>query len=95
MARFGMGRTEMADSDKLHAAISRAVSEYDFDSGWVGLTSGRVVRHRLGILPKTVRVFVSDKRTGEGFESEGFSNCTLDEVTVGGAKAYARVLVNR
>ncbi len=97
MATFDLSRAEMGDPDRLHRAIRKATQNYDFDSGWVKLPTDRLVKFNvpMQVLPRHVRVLVSDNANGNAFSNGDFSKCSMTDLTVSGLAAYARVLVNR
>lgn len=90
-----LNKGDWTNQDRAYSAVRAAVENYDFDSGWIATPANKIVKHNLGIAPKTVLVYASDERTGKIFSSDSFTSCTTSQVTITGPKAYCRVLVDR
>ncbi len=75
-------------------AVRKGLESHDFDSGWMPTPTDKVIHHKLGLLPKTVLVYASDNANGNPMQSDSFTACDTESVTITGPKAYCRVLVN-
>ena len=87
--------------DRFQKSISDAVSKFDFDSNerneglWESTPVSKTVEHNLGVLPKTVVVYSADNQDGGGMTFDTWWDCTSTQLTINGAKAYYRVLLNK
>lgn len=75
-------------------AVRKGLETHDFDSGWMATPADKVVKHKLGLLPKTVLVYASDNANGSPMQSDSFTACDGESVTITGPLAFCRVLVN-
>lgn len=96
MARVGVPQGKFNEKNWIRyaEAVRKAVETYDFDSGWMATPSDKIVKHKLGVLPKTVLVYASANANGSPMVSDSFTACDLDTVTITGPAAYCRVLVD-
>lgn len=96
MARFVIpqGKFNPNDYARLTAAIRNSVETYDFDSGWIATPADKVIQHKLGVLPKTVLVYASNSKDGTPMQSDGFTFCDSQSVTIIGPLAFCRVHVD-
>lgn len=96
MARLGIpsGKFNPNEWGRFLDAARKAAETYDFDSGWMATPADKIVQHKLGLLPKTVLVYASDNAGGNPMQSDTFTACDTESVTITGPKAYCRVLVN-
>lgn len=96
MARFpiSQGKFDPNDYSRLTDAIRKSVETYDFDSGWVPTPADKKVPHKLGVLPKTVLVYASNSKDGNPMQSDGFTFCDSNSVTIIGPLAYCRIHVD-
>ena len=84
-----------AMGSKIYSALKSGIEDYDYDSKWIVKPSGGVFTHGLTTLPRFVQIQGSDSVDGSGYVTENASSVTTSQITVGGAKAYYRVLANR
>jgi hypothetical protein len=96
MARFTLpqGKFDPRDYGRLTEAIRNSVETYDFDSGWIATPADLVIQHKLGILPKSVLVYASSVKDGNPMQSDSFTACDSQSVTITGPLAFCRVLVD-
>lgn len=99
MAQFGVSSSEFPSLlqtglNKLYDALKRAIEGYDFSPGWSVKGSG-VFNHGLGVVPRFVAVQGSDDPSGAPYVQELAASVDGTSITVGGSKAYYRILANR
>lgn len=100
MAKLSISASEFANlifknTSKLYEGLKKAIEGWDYNSGWTAKPTGGVFNHGLTSLPLDVRVQGSDSADGRDYVQENATSVTATTVTVGGAKAYYRVLANR
>lgn len=80
---------------KIYSALKKAIEGYDYNSGWISKPSNGIVNHGLSVLPKFVQIQGSDSSNGDPFLIENPTAVSSSQITIGGSKAYYRVLANR
>jgi hypothetical protein len=96
MARFPIpqGKFQENNWQRVTEAIRNSVETHDFDSGWFATPADKIIQHKLGLLPKTVLVYASANANGNPMQSDSFTACDINQVTITGPLAFCRVLVN-
>lgn len=107
MAQLGVSRSEFlqllksGDAGKLYDALARGIQDWDFDSAklnggkFTAKPAGGVFYHKLGVTPREVKVLGSDTLSGANYVQENATAVTKESVTVGGSKAFYRILAER
>ncbi len=100
MAGFKISNSEFEhliqnDPTKLYHALKHSIEKHDYDSGVKAKPADGVFRHGLGVVPKEVIIQGSDTQDVSSYVQENASAVTNVSVTVGGSKAFYRVLANR
>lgn len=96
MGRFNIPQGKFSENiwPRFTEAVRKSVENHDFDSGWISTPASKVIEHKLGLLPKTVLVYASANADGNPMQSDTFTACDINQVTITGSLAFCRVLVN-
>ncbi len=99
MAKLSVNASEFARllttaPTKLYDALVRALG-WDYKSAWTAKPTDGKFNHGLSVVPLDVRVQGSDQADGSDYVQENATSVNATSVTVGGSKAYYRVLANR
>lgn len=80
--------------DKLLKSIKDSIEKHDYDSGWIKTPSDKKIKHNLNALPVEIFVQSADNLSGSDFVPDTFTFANKTSVTINGAKAYCRVIIN-
>lgn len=96
MSRLSVPQGKFNDGSwtRFTEAVRKSVETYDFDSGWMPTPADKIVQHKLGVLPKTVLVYASSNKDGSPMQSDSFTACDSNSVTITGPLAFCRVHVD-